>query len=86
MKVCSSCGNEYPDGFQIKMSDKEYYFDSFECAIHLLAPRCHCCGVKILGHGFELDNIYYCSAHCVRKEKRVSVTDHLESTRWGIQI
>jgi len=28
-------------------------FDSFECAIHRLAPACAHCGCKVVGHGVE---------------------------------
>jgi len=30
-------------------------FDSFECAIHALAPTCENCGIRIVGHGLEKD-------------------------------
>ncbi len=51
MGVCEHCGNEYDKAFQIIMS--AHTFDSFECAIHALAPSCAHCGVKIMGHGLE---------------------------------
>lgn len=30
-----------------------HVFDSFECAIHRLAPVCEHCGCKIIGHGLQ---------------------------------
>jgi hypothetical protein len=39
-------------------------FDSFECAIHALAPTCEYWGVKVIGHGVEADGRFYCCAHC----------------------
>src|SRR3712207_7436450 len=39
-------------------------FDSFECAIHALAPTCEYCNVKVIGHGVEADGHFYCCAHC----------------------
>jgi hypothetical protein len=39
-------------------------FDSFECAIHALAPTCEYCGVKVIGHGIEANGSFYCCAHC----------------------
>jgi hypothetical protein len=39
-------------------------FDSFECAIHAMAPTCAHCGGKIVGRGVEADGGVYCCAHC----------------------
>ena len=49
---CKTCGNEYEKAFTVTMSDgSEHVFDSFECAIHALAPSCDACGCRIVGHG-----------------------------------
>jgi hypothetical protein len=42
-------------------------FDSFECAVHRMAPICEHCGCKVLGHGAEVDGHFYCCAHCARQ-------------------
>ncbi len=40
---CEVCGNEYDKAFEIEMGGRRHVFDSFECAIQALAPRCaHC--------------------------------------------
>jgi hypothetical protein len=39
-------------------------FDSFECAIEGMAPRCMHCGVRIIGHGVEARGQHFCCAHC----------------------
>jgi hypothetical protein len=37
--------------FEIRMSGGDSHtFDSFECAIHALAPTCEYCNVKVIGH------------------------------------
>ena len=64
MAVCEHCGNEYDKSFQVIMGGKTHNFDSFECAIHALAPSCAHCGVKIMGHGLEKDGTFYCCDHC----------------------
>ena len=51
-------------------------FDSFECAIHKMAPICDHCGCKIIGHGIEANGTFYCCAHCARKEGVTTVADH----------
>jgi len=48
------------------MGGKTHPFDSFECAIHTLAPSY--CGVKIVGHGLEKDGTFYCRDHCAEAE------------------
>lgn len=40
MTQCKTCGNEYDKAFQVVMVDVSHTFDSFECAIHGLAPTC----------------------------------------------
>src|SRR5262245_35583252 len=37
---CEVCGNEYGGAFEIIMAHQRHVFDSFECAIHALAPQC----------------------------------------------
>ena len=65
MAQCEACGNDYDKAFQVTMPGSgARTFDSFECAIHALAPDCDQCGVKVIGHGVEADGSFYCCAHC----------------------
>ena len=65
MRKCETCGNEYDKSFQVTMQDgKAHVFDSFECAIHALAPSCSHCAVRIVGHGLEKDGRMFCCDHC----------------------
>jgi hypothetical protein len=50
--------------FQVSMSGTTRTFDSFECAIHALAPTCCNCGIRIVGHGLEKDGVFFCCEHC----------------------
>ena len=52
---CSLCGNVYDKAFVVVLDDNRYVFDSFECAIQLLAPTCAHCTCRIIGHGLEAD-------------------------------
>jgi hypothetical protein len=61
---CETCGNEYDKAFQITMGGSAHTFDSFECAIEALAPRCSHCKLRVLGHGAERAGQIFCSAHC----------------------
>ena len=64
MAKCSLCGNEYDKSFTVVMGNESYIFDSFECAIHALAPECAHCSCRIIGHGSEVSGKFYCCAHC----------------------
>jgi hypothetical protein len=43
MGVCAFCGNSYDKSFEVILAGERYVFDSFECAIHVLAPACQRC-------------------------------------------
>jgi hypothetical protein len=75
MAVCEVCGNDYDKAFEVKIDGESHTFDSFECAIHSLAPTCSHCGVKIIGHGIEAGGTFYCCAHCAAKEGVEQVAD-----------
>jgi hypothetical protein len=64
MATCEVCGNDYDKAFTVTTADGEHTFDSFECAIHALAPVCDHCGCKVIGHGVEQDDRIFCCAHC----------------------
>jgi hypothetical protein len=68
MKPCETCGNTYDKAFEVKMGGTTHVFDSFGCAIHMLAPRCNHCKVPIIGHGMEARGQYFCCAYCARQE------------------
>ncbi|MDQ3459901.1 MAG: hypothetical protein M3498_11455 [Deinococcota bacterium] len=67
MAQCEVCGNDYDKAFEVVMGGSSHTFDSFECAIHALAPKCSHCGVKIAGHGIEADGTFFCCAHCAEQ-------------------
>ena len=66
MAKCHVCGNDYDKSFEVRMAGNTYTFDSFECAIHELAPECEHCGCRIMGHGVEADGRIFCCANCAR--------------------
>ncbi len=75
MAACKTCGNEYDKTFTVTMNGASYTFDSFECAIHALAPVCPRCECRILGHGVEENGTIYCCANCAAKSGATVVTD-----------
>lgn len=76
MARCETCGNDYEHNFLVVMHGEEHVFDSFECAIHSLAPRCHHCGCRVIGHGAQHADAVYCSAHCARTAGISGLVDH----------
>jgi hypothetical protein len=75
-RTCDTCGNRYVGGIEIRKNEQSLYFDSFECAIHRLAPRCGKCGMAIIGHGVEADGVTFCCAHCARQTGASGLRDH----------
>lgn len=75
MGKCDVCGNEYDKTFDVRRAGKTMTFDSFECAIHAMAPRCAHCRCRIVGHGVEEKGVIFCCAHCARHDGLSSLRD-----------
>ena len=75
MGTCEICGNSYDKSFQVIMHDRTHIFDSFECAIHALAPLCEHCGCRVVGHGVQASGRIFCCAHCAREDGEKGVKD-----------
>jgi hypothetical protein len=73
---CEVCGNEYARAFRVIAAGQTHVFDSFECAIHRLAPTCEHCGCRVLGHGIEANGRTFCCAHCARQAGVSGAVDH----------
>ncbi len=82
MATCEVCGNTYDKSFEVIMGGERHVFDSFECAIHVLAPRCAHFGCTIIGHGMEVgDGKFYCCAHCASQQGVHELEDRVEEDR-----
>jgi hypothetical protein len=77
MAQCEVCKNEYDKAFQITVAGGVHTFDSFECAIHALAPVCAHCGCKVVGHGVEAEGTIYCCANCARVSGKNEIVDRV---------
>ena len=77
MARCDLCGNDYDKSFQLSMGGKTHTFDSFECAIHMLAPACSHCGCKIIGHGLEAAGKFFCCDHCAEQAGVTGLRDRV---------
>jgi len=77
MAKCETCGNDYDKAFQVSMAGTTHTFDSFECAIHALAPTCKTCGIRIVGHGLEKEGTFFCCEHCAEKAGITGLRDRV---------
>ncbi len=64
MGICSVCANESARTFDVMYEGGILTFDSFQCAIHRLAPICSHCDCAILGHVVESSAAIYCCVQC----------------------
>jgi hypothetical protein len=78
MKNCECCGNPYDKAFEIHIGGTVHIFDSFQCAIQSLAPRCAHCKVPIIGQGMEARGQYFCCAHCARSAGVTELADRAD--------
>lgn len=79
MAKCDVCGNDYDKAFRVSGPRGEGTFDSFECAIHKLAPKCDHCGCMVIGHGIESEGTFFCCANCARQGGVTGARDRVES-------
>jgi hypothetical protein len=77
MAVCEACGNDYDMSFEVHAQGAVHTFDSFQCAIQSMAPICEHCGTKVIGHGVQCGDHWYCCAHCAREEGRRGLVDRV---------
>jgi hypothetical protein len=75
MATCEVCGNDYDKSMEITVGGATHTFDSFECAIHAIAPTCEHCGCRIVGHGHEAAGAMFCCAHCATHSGVEGVAD-----------
>jgi len=66
MAKCDHCGNDYDKSFTVTQAGTTHTFDSFECAIAMVAPECAHCRCRIIGHGVEASGQLFCCANCAK--------------------
>lgn len=77
MGKCEKCGNEYDKTFIVEKEGEKHVFDSFECAISIMAPKCEHCNCTVIGHGVEVGDNIYCCAHCAKVSGDKGVKDRV---------
>jgi len=64
---CEVCRNDYHEALDALLRELIRYFDSCECALAALAPRCEHCGCRIVGPGVQLGGRTYCCDSCAAR-------------------
>ena len=77
MATCEVCENDYDKAFEVIVAGKHHTFDSFECAIHALAPVCPHCQCRVVGHGVEANGQIFCCVHCARTAGKTQLKDRV---------
>jgi hypothetical protein len=67
MAACIVCGTESEHSFDILFNGGILHFDTFECAIHRLAPACGHCGCKVIGHAVTVEGARFCCTACAQR-------------------
>ncbi|WP_405774372.1 hypothetical protein [Streptomyces sp. NBC_00859] len=82
MAACEVCGNDSEIAFEVRAADALHTFDSFECAVHRLAPVCDSCGCRVLGAAHRSGGRFYCCgcAHCAHVQDHTARQDHTAGT------
>src|SRR6266571_8177271 len=75
MAICEVCGNDYDKSFDLIAAGARHTFDSLECAIQAIAPICEHCKCRVIGHGVEVSDHFFCCAHCARAVTSADVKD-----------
>lgn len=61
---CVNCGLNIEKDYILFVNGTEFTFDSFECAVNFVAPRCACCNSIIMGRGIEKKGEMFCTPAC----------------------
>lgn len=64
IESCEVCGKELGDSFEVHLGGRRHVFDSFECAMRGLMPRCSICGGIVLNTGLRIEDRLYCGEAC----------------------
>lgn len=65
---CLNCGENIEKDYILFINGTEYTFDSFECAVNFMAPRCTCCNSVIMGQGVHMEGEIYCTKDCAQSQ------------------
>jgi len=72
-----SLRNDYDKAFEVVVAGKHHTFDSFECAIHALAPSVRTVTAGLSGTVVEADGQIFCCVHCARAAGKTQLKDRV---------
>ena len=65
--LCDVCNSELKTAIKVHYKNKYYHFDTIQCLITKLSPRCITCNCIIFGKQILSDNFIFCSNECFEK-------------------
>ena len=78
MGICEKCGNDYDRTFDVVDADgAQHTFDSMECAISVIAPKCEHCSCSVIGHGVQSGEHVFCCASCAEHAGATGLRDRV---------
>ncbi|MFA6237893.1 MAG: hypothetical protein WC635_11235 [Bacteriovorax sp.] len=66
---CMNCGVNIEKDYILFINGTEFTFDSFECAINFVAPRCANCNTIVMSRGLRSGEEVFCSDSCLNSEQ-----------------
>lgn len=63
---CEVCGKNR-ECFEVFLGSEKHIFDSFECAMSAMLPKCAHCRCQIVGVGVQLGSAMFCSYMCANE-------------------
>lgn len=64
---CVNCGFNIEKDYILFINGTEFTFDSFECAVNFVAPRCANCNSIIMGRGIQQSGDMFCCSTCSKE-------------------
>ncbi|MDO9184358.1 MAG: hypothetical protein Q7U04_18225 [Bacteriovorax sp.] len=70
---CVNCGLNIEKDYILLINGQEFTFDSFECAVNFVAPRCKHCNAIIINSGVEMDGEIFCNSQCSSEKNHTPI-------------
>lgn len=65
---CEKCGLNIEKDYILFINGKEFTFDSYDCAVNFVAPRCAHCNSIIAHREIKHREEAYCSQYCFKEK------------------
>ncbi len=80
MTKCETCGSTSARTLDISVNGVSHSYDSLECAIFALAPRCANCSELVVSRGIAAKELIFCGDSCARVHAMTEAFDWVGSS------